>query len=1326
MNCPIARAVLAGGALLAAAGLARGEARATLRMRDCVGLDWGPSVVTYHVTFDPAVEAAQVRVADSAGAPVLCQLADEMQVKGGRVAEADLRFLATLPANGTAEYTVTVGAAKVAPPANLTPVTVTSTPLGIELGNGKVRLRLPAAARQSNESPVAASAVPGPLQGVQLADGTWAGKASLITERAVAAFSCQVIEEGPVSARVRLEYAFAPAGHYRVIVRLDQDAPLAVVEEEFDFGEFTDGRDIVAFDLGAGWKPDAIAWLSERPFKQSAGLGERLEAVKARGWTVSVRQNDSAIGYYEMSLADAASEAGEYVHPWAAWGVTQPVPPAQNWLYMMPWGDWGPRAAYVAACRAPAAAGETAPQVGVLSLHAGSWRRPSNAVVRLRVGAEGTAVLEMPVSCFGVMRPFNPFDSAEEDGALPPTLGRRTWGLVSGIRDPAELMQWQVRHGMIGLDRYKDWILEWDAKEELDPRTYPRASARRQDLDAVRAALDTHPFREALTRNYLVAPTTENGQAAAARAQAELAKWLPGRASSMVSHFRMAENDRGLVPVVDAALAWPGLEGEGRRLLLARIAAMAYVLSDPDFNPRGIGMHLGNPNMPINRFMGFPQYAGLLPSHPMHEAWMTEANRYSLWKWADNVSPGGAWREEISYQQAGVPHLMDAALSLRNSGALDPAVLPYVREQNQYNLACVCPPDANEGGLRGCEGTGNGGRVRAGFPVYAANLLKDTDPQMAGEMMWLWQSFGTPTQTQYGLSPLAVDTTIAPLAPRDVPAAFLPGYGATARAHFGTPGEAFLMFRCGYNQSHYDMDQGSFKFYALGEQLVPNSSCGYNSAEPANTQHGILSFGDPEWFNNHGRTDSIVVDRAFLGSVDHLLGWQRFDSKSGGNQGNRAAKEPFAWYRQFLFMKGATPASPSYLVLRDTLRGKGLEPSHWHCWLNGRRDGITVHGNRVEVPTPQGNRLDVVFADPAVLEPVSFTWKETVGGSGCAFPKTGATQMRLTRPAGQGYLAVFCPRRADAPPPTVERLSEGALKIVTPEGTDYVFLSPDTAVAFRDAEVSFDGRAGAVRMRGDEVRLILASGAGRVGYKEHTLRGDGPFEAAMPKAQAETKADRAVPPAVPVPAALPFTARVKGVTQEVQPGVTQVKGEAGVSYLFDSPTELDVTTADGVRFRGRRGAVELLDGAVRYVMQPDPQLGHLCEAGHGGFVIRGEGPYDLTFAESAEPGGGGEITGMVAGRSRVLDMPMPMNLVPPNCRQKALPAGQLQAQVAGPILTGVAPTLYINGQQWQIGYYDRSMALSVFDGENRIRITRFRIPPLPALPARKTVAVRGG
>ena len=83
------------------------------------------------------------------------------------------------------------------------------------------------------------------------------------------------------------------------------------------------------------------------------------------------------------------------------------------------------------------------------------------------------------------------------------------------------------------------------------------------------------------------------------------------------SHYRQTQMDYEPVFLADSALACHELPADLRQQLRANIAAMCYVLSNPDFSPRGAGVHMGNPNMAINRYMSFPMYAALIEDHPI-------------------------------------------------------------------------------------------------------------------------------------------------------------------------------------------------------------------------------------------------------------------------------------------------------------------------------------------------------------------------------------------------------------------------------------------------------------------------------------------------------------------------------------------------------------------------------------------------------------------------------------------------------------------------------------------------------------------------------------
>jgi hypothetical protein len=1231
--------------LLTAVACAAAVAEKTLAIRDVTGRAWGPEVVSFRVKFDQPVRIDKLTLTDEAGKTLPVQVESALHSSSGITVQDRISFLASVPANGSARWSLGTVPLDAPPPA---PVTVERVDGCLELRNETVALRLAAPEAKTFAPPVPAAALPGPFAGFRGADGVWVGGSRLVTARTASAYTAKIVAAGPVYASVVYEYRFSPKGVYRVTVRLDQGAPLARVEEEFDAGELTDGRDYLAITTGTRYP--------------------------------------------------TLDDLDQYVVAYPA-GTLAPRPATScTFSTVAPWDMFGGRTFLPL---------EAKTNLGLLVLHSGAWRHPHNALPRLRATTGQPAVLELPFSCYGVLRPFNPFDTAEDDPGKPDSYGRRAWGLTLA---PGNVAKWRLQYGFIGLDRYKEWVLDWS---DAAPPQYPATYVTAKETAALKAGLAANPYKDTLNKLYIINPTDANGANSLKTALGWLDNRLPQLANTPGSSFRMAQYDDGIVPFCDDALAWPNLPAEKRQLLRAKIAAICYLYADPDFNPRGLGDHLGNPNMPINRYMGFPQYLQLIPGHPLYGAWLQDAVRYTAWKLADHTSPYGAWREEQGYQQAAVPFIADALLALDHAGKATPAMLDYVEAIHRYMLAVLSPPDLNDRGIRYCEGTGNGVRSRGDSMPHVASLFRARNPEFASQLMWAWEAMGKSPGGHGNLTScqwLGYDPSITPKQPADLPGAFLPGFGATSRAHFGTPGETFLLFRQGHNASHFDMDQGSFKLYAWGEQVLPNSSLGYNSAAPAATPHGFVTFGDGEaWINNHGRTDSMVVDYAYLQSVDYLLGRQHFDGKSGIHGALKSpVTAPFDWYREFMVMKSRAPEQPSYLVLRDTFRGARLFPTHWYCWLLGKPDDITVTGNRVTVKTPQGNLVDLVFANREQIAP-TFTWKATAGSSGCGFPPTGATLMQVDGAAGQDYVVVIYPRKAGMRGPDVFAPDPNTVIVGTDEGQDRVYWG-----SAKDSLCSFQGRCGAVRLNGEYLRFISTAGTASVKFRDRSWQCTGNAEEeyrllAPPRKKTITTP---WPPALALPGGPPGS-----VAKQVAPGIIRYTGKDGFAYQFASMEPLDFHQ-DGVKFRGYCGMVIVTGETVRLLMLTtwnqklrDDFAGYESSIGYKDLVVRGEGPFDLTFTPATATKGG-EVTGVADGRARVLEMTLPQNLLPKNCVQKAMALDYISPQNDGPVLTGIAPTLYLNGRQWQVGYYDRGLALPLFAGKNDIRLTRFYIPPL--------------
>ncbi len=85
-------------------------------------------------------------------------------------------------------------------------------------------------------------------------------------------------------------------------------------------------------------------------------------------------------------------------------------------------------------------------------------------------------------------------------------------GAGARIKTPGDLTAWRIRYGMIGLDRYKDWVLEWPAEKEMDPANYPRDFATPASAKTIAAHLDADPFKEELGKNYLVNRRRQTGK----------------------------------------------------------------------------------------------------------------------------------------------------------------------------------------------------------------------------------------------------------------------------------------------------------------------------------------------------------------------------------------------------------------------------------------------------------------------------------------------------------------------------------------------------------------------------------------------------------------------------------------------------------------------------------------------------------------------------------------------------------------------------------------------------------------------------------------------
>ena len=248
------------------------------------------------------------------------------------------------------------------------------------------------------------------------------------------------------------------------------------------------------------------------------------------------------------------------------------------------------------------------------------------------------------------------------------------------------------------------------------------------------------------------------------------------------------------------------------------------------------------------------------------------------------------------------------------------------------------------------------------------------------------------------------------------------------------------------------------------------------------------------------------------------------------------------WRRHILFLKSTRPAGANYFVMRDSFTGYEGAPATtgrtaWWTWLNldtadlvkvngtafdasqvadekvtPEGDWPALTGNTIEMgtqygasswfwfDTPSAPTLKAVMkmnytVDPADYQRHFAALQPGIPAAGSAESKT---IVRIQGHADSGFFYVLYPRKGAEATPTCSRLAAGALKIVTAESTDYVFVG-DSPFNFDQDGLRFTGKAGAVRVFKDHVVFCLNSGTGSIGYQGHVLTGSGPFERTVAK-----------------------------------------------------------------------------------------------------------------------------------------------------------------------------------------------------------------------------------
>ncbi len=304
--------------------------------------DWGPELVSY--TVDPGrFKPGQVVLVDGRGKPV------PHQIDGNT-----LSFVASVPKGSSVTYILRARQPGTGGQSGLQ--------AGVEGGTFVVRndllaVQMPAPGTRSYAPPVEATRVASPILRWAGHDGAWMGGARFVTPRKLAAHEFRVVRQGPAVVEYEARYRFVPQGQYVCRVQVSPGMPVAIVTEEFDFGEITGGEDLLVLDLHRGWKPAHVGWVP--------GSGEQsLPALQSSAYPAYVagrrtaRQAEAPVG-----------GVGE---------APQPVVPEKGMVLLekiLPAGRWGDAKGGVQLWDGDLARPGSGRNVALVPLSVGSWRR---------------------------------------------------------------------------------------------------------------------------------------------------------------------------------------------------------------------------------------------------------------------------------------------------------------------------------------------------------------------------------------------------------------------------------------------------------------------------------------------------------------------------------------------------------------------------------------------------------------------------------------------------------------------------------------------------------------------------------------------------------------------------------------------------------------------------------------------------------------------------------------------------------------------------------------------------------------------------------------
>ncbi|MHB9023899.1 MAG: hypothetical protein ACYC7E_06935 [Armatimonadota bacterium] len=1022
------------------------------------------------------------------------------------VKTARVSFLAGLAP--LAEDAYVLRFAKTATPSALptTDLQVTTTANTVTLRTGKFGITL---LRGNAVYPrgMDSARVPGPVAGMQLADGTAFGGSALYGTQKITAYDARITEKGPVLAEVAIRYGYADGTGLRLTARLAAGDAQAVWSMECDGDLAKDGWRLY---LTPGLAPLHFTAVPE---------------------------------FYENRWGTAEMIGGKWVFTPAEVDLTKEPPGFL--VNMVPWdGWWDSKNKRSFTFRIPGR-GDV---FFIGSRDAGAWKipAPDSDLTTFPYGDEAMRKRWVPLSRGADGALFFDFNASN---------GQRYWQSGTPFAPDAQTalggMPWPAERYQRLDNLLHDYALDW----RQDPkRTHPLMYVSRSELDARRKRLVEPAVIDKLIKDaqQRVEPSSYDGKALGAyllTGDPQVA--ARGKVVERLRHhlelfgaFDLMRSPLVVAALYDAVIDSDLIAPDERPVLRAQMAWLAYKIADPSNWSTERGYCSGNPNMSVAHILQQGQLACLLPDHPQARNWARPALAM-MDKWLHELGPEGEHVESVAnYAHVSTSTMLSFAIAAKNAGLRDYVNDPRMKKLVMFLTKQYTPLDPRSGGNRkpGFSRLPPAGRGPAGqrwdMPAAMARATADSDPDYSRALQWVWQQAGRPGNTDGRFGGFE-HVYIAP----DLPAAnpgwgseFFPAYGAILRAGWGTPDAYYVNFQAHIGDG-YPSPDGSFPaIFAKGAPISIVFNEGYIDREelliskvlPARNR-GTTDERNASFY--HKQEEKISAFAA-LSRQDYLT----FDAtikepvhlkmvESPGHHGEvhvpaawppvpaKAGNAPIPWRRQLLFMKDADAAGANYLVLRDTVSGK--QPTQWQFWTLSEKIGTPEETRTLEtfLADKPGNQT----AEPRQLQGDRFTAIGQFGVDLEYFVASPRTTPRYTLRAGEEYaffdfcngtsdyqdllhlqmpgdgayyVALFPRRRGDAAPEFATLGNGAIIKVSGDFGTDYCFLSSETIEAAAEG-VRFIGTAASIQDR-NSGRVLALGGKGDVRYQAYGLAADFP------------------------------------------------------------------------------------------------------------------------------------------------------------------------------------------------------------------------------------------